>query len=200
MKGEKTPSIIAPITQSLNYSIIQSLNPSIPQSLKAGKATTGFTMLELIVVLTLLVLITGAVVPLYVNSMGAVQIRSSRNNFISMLTFVQERAVAESLEYRVYIDSEQDSYWAMYLEAVEDDKKIFAPVEAEWGREQFFPDYLHFDRVKARKDRERHAQYIGCYPNGACDRATVVIQDERDRERRYEISTLGSLGKFEVED
>ena len=110
----------------------------------------GFTLLELVVVMALLAIITAAIVPLYGNSMAHIQLRNAQNEFVALLSFVQERAVAESREYRVYIDDEAGVYWVMYEEGYDkkNDEKVFTEVEADFGKEQSLPKYLVLEGVK----------------------------------------------------
>lgn len=165
--------------------------------LKRG-AYDGFSLMELIVVLTLVTVIAAVVVPLYGSSMAQVQLRDARNSFVSLITHVQERAVAESLEYRIYIDDKEGAYWVMRLAGMDKDEKVFKPVSGEFGRKMFFPPYLRVDRVRARKDRDRRAYYIACFPNGASDRATVSFRDERNRSRAFRVATQGAMGRIDV--
>jgi len=166
----------------------------------ACAARRGFTMLELVVVLSLLTIITAAVVPLYAKSMSAIQMRNARNDFVALLSFVQERAVSDSREYRIYLDTEKGGYWVSAHTATEDRQKIFEDVEQAFGRERLLPPYLELDRVKAPKDRKRGVHYIGCYPNGASDRVQLTFKDTRNRRRRFRVRTEGVMGKLRVED
>ncbi len=159
----------------------------------------GFTLLELIVVLSLLAIITGALVPLYGSSMATIQMRSVQSDFLALLTFTQERAVAESREYRLYLDEKEGTHWVMRFARIEDNEKVFEPVKAEWGRLTHLPKVMEFKGIKARKDRDRAAQFIGCYPNGACDTVSVTLSDTRSRKRQFTIETLGTVGKVEVD-
>ena len=161
-------------------------------------AYDGFSLMELIVVLTLITVIAAVVVPLYSSSMAQVQLRDARNSFVSLITHAQERAVAESLEYRVYIDDKEGAYWVMRLAGMDKDEKIFKPVSGEFGRKMFFPPYLRVERIKAHKDRERRAYYIACFPNGASDRATVSFRDERNHSRAFRVATQGARGRVDV--
>lgn len=158
----------------------------------------GFTLLELVVVMTLLAIISAAVVPIYANSMAAIQMRGAGNDFVARLSFVQEKAVAESCEYRLYIDDKAGTYWVAVLTGTEKGEKVFEPVDADYGRRTTLPEFLKLERIKARKDRELKAYYITCYPNGACDRAKVRFQDERSQKHHLEIETLGTMGKIDV--
>jgi len=163
------------------------------------RVSKGFTLLELIVVMTILAIISAAVVPMYGRSLAAIQLRSVRNDFVSLLSFVQARAVAESREYRVYIDSREGVYWVMYFDGVDDkEEKVFQFVEAEYGQEHAIPQGYEIKSVSAPKDRNYDAYYIACYPNGACDNnATVSFKNVQDG-RGFEVTTTGAMGKFEV--
>jgi len=87
----------------------------------------------------------------------------------------------------------------MYMTGVEEGEKVFTEETREYGRLREFPEQLTVDRVKARKDRERSAYFIACYPNGACDIARVDLLDARNRRQRTTIETTGVVGKLEVE-
>lgn len=161
---------------------------------------TGFSLLELIVVMAILGIITGMVVPIFATAFAGIQLRNARSNFLSVLYHTQERAVAESREFRMFLDTKENAFWVEYVAEMEDDEKIFEPVTEDFGLKQVLPPYLKFERIRAPKDRKHNAHYIGCYPNGACDRATIILQDIRSRESRFEIKTLGTLGQVEVKD
>jgi prepilin-type N-terminal cleavage/methylation domain-containing protein len=162
--------------------------------------TRGFVLIELIVVMAILAIITASVIPLFQASMHDIKIRSARSNFVSTLAFAQEKAVADSTQYRVYMNEREGRYWVEYLvEYDEDGEKVFAPVEEKFGQAQFFPDYYSLQRPSASRDRKRSAYYITCYPNGASDRVLLTFRDATDRRRRFTVETLGVMGKIKVE-
>ena len=160
----------------------------------------GFTLLELIVVLSILATISAAVVPIYGSSMQSLDIHNARRDFLAVLHFVQQRAVSESREYRLYINEDEGCYWAMYLAGVEDEEKVFEYAPTEFGERIYFPEHLHISRINAEKDRKRKAHYVACYPNGACERIKITFEDDRGRRRRFRVETHGYMGKIEVED
>lgn len=164
------------------------------------RAVKGFVLIELIVVMAILALITACVVPIFRSAMHDIKIRSARSNFVSTLAFTQEKAVAESLQYRLYMDERAGCYWVEQL--IGYDKKgdkIFEPVEEDFGREQFFPAFYTLQRPRAPRDRQRGAYYLTCYPNGASDRVTLTFRDGADRRRRFTVETLGVMGKIKLE-
>lgn len=148
--------------------------------------------------MTLLTIIAGSVIPVFASSLRGIQLKGAQNHFVSTLAFTQDMAVRNSREYRLYVNPEEGSYWAMYLAGMDKDEKIFEDVTARWGQVQYFPEYLEMRKPRMSKDRGMNAYYIACYPNGACDRVKIQLEDTRDRRSQFQVETLGSLGQFEV--
>jgi prepilin-type N-terminal cleavage/methylation domain-containing protein len=157
----------------------------------------GFTLLELIVVVTLLALISVAVMPVYVGAMNATAVRNAQSDLLATLRFIQEVAVKESREYRLYLSEKEGKYWVMRLAGLEDNEKQFEEVEEEYGKEKTLPEGLVITRIKARKDGNAH--FIACLPNGASDQATIALRDEKRRGRAtITIEVKGVLGKVGI--
>ena len=164
------------------------------------RVRTGFTFLELIVVLALLAIISASIVPVYVRSMNGIQMRSARNGLIGTLRFIQELSVRESREFRLYIDAKNGLYWVMRMAKVEDGEKKFEPIAETWGAETQLPERFVITNLKARKDRGGKALFIACQPNGASDQAVITVRDGGARNRSYKIMVLGPMGKIEVRE
>jgi len=158
----------------------------------------GFSLLELIVVLSLIAVLTGMLVPMFSSSVSSIQFRNARNDFIARVQFVQELAVRDSREYRVCLDKDKNTYWVERLVAEDKGEKIFEPVEEDYALPALLPPFIELTKVKARKDRKSNTTYIGCYPNGASDRAEITFVDKRTRGRVVRMETLGVVGKVEV--
>ena len=89
----------------------------------AKRGAGGFTFLELIVVLSILAVLTAIIVPVFGNSVSALKRRSARGDFVAQVYFVQELAVRESREMRLYIDTRKGAYWIEgWVEGHGDDK------------------------------------------------------------------------------
>jgi prepilin-type N-terminal cleavage/methylation domain-containing protein len=159
---------------------------------------TGFTFLELIVVLALLAVITSVIVPVYIRSMNSLQMRSARDSLIGTLRFVQELSVKESREYRLYIDVKNNLYWVTRLAEVVNGEKRFEPVVETWGAKTTLPDQFVITNLKARKDKGEKALFIACQPNGASDKAEISVRDSRAKGKKYKILVLGPMGKIEI--
>jgi prepilin-type N-terminal cleavage/methylation domain-containing protein len=161
---------------------------------------TGFTFLELVVVLALLAVISAMIVPVYVRSMNAIQMRSARNGLIGTLRFIQELSVKESREYRLYVDAKNGSYWVMRMAKVVQGEKNFEPITEAWGAETKLPDRFVITNIKARKEGKEKALFISCQPNGASDQAVITVRDGSAKNRNYKIVVHGPMGKIEVQE
>ena len=162
-------------------------------------------MMELIVTMTLLALITTALVPMYSSALPAIQIRNARSDFVSFLNLVQQMAIRESREYRLYYNEDDGTYWAMYRVVLDKtdpewdpDEAKLEPAQGRLGEKRRLPVYLRIGSANGRKDKQRDGEFIACYPQGTCDQVKITFEDERTRANAFRIETMGPLGRIEV--
>ena len=169
----------------------------------------GFSFIELIVVLTLLALLSGAVIPMYAGSIKGMQREHAVRDVVSILKYAQERAITDVREHRVYFNPDTKEYWLMRLESVELNKKGHAKKNFEESHEniasrRYLPDRLKMLKPDAPRDREKGdekgAYYVAFFPNGACTNATLKFKLEGRHEHMVTIETEGSLGRMKVKE
>jgi len=160
----------------------------------------GFTFLELLVVMTMIALITAAVVPVYGAGMNALRKRSVKNELVGLIQYAQQQAVTESREYRILFDEEQKRYWAVRWVRAEEDEEMFEPVEEAWGQERELPHHLSFKKLPKEKDEASKLPYLAFYPSGSSGQAEIVVEDAGGRRQGFSIETTGALGKVKVEE
>jgi prepilin-type N-terminal cleavage/methylation domain-containing protein len=166
--------------------------------LSRGRA--GFTFIELMVVMSLIAVLTAAVVPLYGAAMNSLRTRNVKNALVGVIQYTQQQAVVESREYRVCFHEEQKVFWVVqWVETVGDEKK-FEAVAEDWGRERELPHDLEFKKLPKQKDRKLKASYLAFYPNGSSDQAEIQVADTGPGRRGFSIEVLGALGKVNVKD
>lgn len=166
---------------------------------KPFRSSAGFTFIEMIVVVTLLAILSAAVVPLYGKSVRALQARSARGDFVALLLFAQELAVRESREVRLCIDEREGTYWIEGWTGGLGEEKTFAPLnDGQNGGLHRFPESSRLSRVRARDDGRRDVKYIACMPNGGCDRASIRISGESRGKGDTTIATTGVLGGVDI--
>ncbi len=158
--------------------------------------SVGFTLMELIIVMSIIAILSASVLPVFGGTMSRLQRDHAVRDLVATFRYAQERAVTDTREYRLVLDKENGEYWLMRFAEMDGRKKIFKAVDERQGKSMFLPERLTMDKIKARKDRKEKYSFIAFYPNGACDEASVTLQNEDGRS--VTIETKGSLGQLEV--
>jgi prepilin-type N-terminal cleavage/methylation domain-containing protein len=81
------------------------LYPDLSPNGRARQSGGGFTLMELIIVLTIIVIMSAAVVPVFGPSMAKLQRDHAVRDFVATLRYAQERAVTDTREYRLALDT-----------------------------------------------------------------------------------------------
>jgi len=150
------------------------------------------------VVLTLMAIISAAVVPVFSSSLSGLKQKDTLRNLVSLIQFVQEKAVSESRVYRICFDTKAQTYWVMEPAEEPTEDQPYDVVQDSYGRPRKLPTGMEFRAVRARTDRVDRYDYFECYPNGASDELTLTFDFPNDRSRRAKISVEGMMGRVEL--
>jgi prepilin-type N-terminal cleavage/methylation domain-containing protein len=170
----------------------------VPARRRRAANVEGFSLAELIIVVTLVAILSTAVIPVFRGSFASIQADHAVRDFVAIVKYVQERAVTDSKEYRIYLVPQTGQYWTEYLASLRNGKKTFEPLKERQGAVMQLPELLAMKKVQARKDKERDIEtfYIAFYPNGVCDTASVTLVPSEGKPTT--IDTQGALGQLEV--
>ena len=160
----------------------------------------GFSLLELIIVVTLLGILSAGVVPVFQGTFSSIESEHAVRDLIATIRYAQERAVTDSIEYRLYLEPDNNEYWVAHLAGYDEDdrEKVFETIEARGSETALLPSRVEMRRPRARKDRDAGAYYIAFYPNGACDDAKITLEREREAGGNVYIETRGGMGRLRV--
>ncbi len=85
------------------------MNPT--RRLKHYNVETGFTLIEVMLVLTLIVLLSSVTMPSLRGFAGSTRLKSSASAIRDMLHFARDIAITEGTTYLVVFDLDQNRYW-----------------------------------------------------------------------------------------
>lgn len=152
-------------------------------------ARAGFSLIEIVIVLTLIAVMAMTVTPVFRGSLAAARADHAARDVFAELVSAQERAVAHSAEYRVYFDRKKNSYWVAH--APFDATEGYAVIENIDGKIVAIPERLNIAKVTGR-GVGGSTDYLAFYPHGGTDVGEVQLADRSDRRRIYRIETTGT--------
>lgn len=82
---------------------------------------SGFTLIELMVVIVVISILAGAVVPMFGSSRSDAQLRAAARDLISALRLARSEAVASGRPHRLCLESDTQTYW---IESWNEDQEI----------------------------------------------------------------------------
>lgn len=138
---------------------------------RACRGTAGFTILEIILVLFLLVGLLGIVLPRI--SLDE-NLASVGRRMVGTVRSLQSLAMQTQKTVRLYIDMDRGVYWPVIL----DGNQEKAPTDATWATPLNLPSAIRFSDIlvsQGRKDSGRVDLFF--YPTGRIDPATMHLVD-----------------------
>jgi prepilin-type N-terminal cleavage/methylation domain-containing protein len=151
----------------------------------------GFTLLELMIVMSLLAIITAMVTPVFSGTFRALQAENETRNLAAFMEYAQMRSVTDAAEYRVFLVPEKSIYW-LEKAVVRDGAAVdFVMVEESLVEETILAEVVEMAVPRARRFKGKKVYYISFYPNGMCDDALVALSNVED-DSVFIISTAGS--------
>jgi type II secretory pathway pseudopilin PulG len=134
-------------------------------------ATAGFTILEIILVLFLLVGLLGIVLPRISldENLGSVGRR-----MVGTVRSLQSLAMLTQKTVRLYVDMDRGVYWPMILDG--NQEKV--PTDATWATPLNLPESVRFSDILVRQgEKESGRVDLFFYPTGRIDPATIHLVD-----------------------
>jgi prepilin-type N-terminal cleavage/methylation domain-containing protein len=136
-------------------------------------SSRGFTLVEMILVLFLLGILLTLVLP---RSGIANHLPSATRHVAATIHSLQAAAVSAQKPFRLYLDLDQRTYWAVMLDGGEER----TPVDPVLARRETLPEPIRFLAVTApnRGRVESGRAYIQVLPTGKTEPAAITLADE----------------------
>jgi len=155
----------------------------------------GFTLIELMVVLTIMGITAFLVFPKVEGAFSSVYLRSSARRLVGMIRYAQNQAMTTGQEYRVYYDLDKEDYWIS-----EEEKGDFRKIKTDLGGERrLLPGVIFEDVVTPGKGKQTAGSaYTEFSPQGGVERTTLHLRDRKGEQ--ISLSLRGLAGKVEIAD
>jgi type II secretory pathway pseudopilin PulG len=150
----------------------ESLQP--PTSNHALRPSAGFTILEIIVVLFLLVGLLGIILPRISleENLGSVG-----RKMVGNVRSLQHLAMSTQKTVRLYVDIDRGTYWPMILDG--NQEKV--PGDPAWLTPLQLPDTIRFTDILVSQGKKESGRVdLFFYPTGRIDTATMHLMNERN--------------------
>ena len=152
---------------------------------------SGFTLVELLLVMSLLVALTLMVTPVFSTALRDTKVDQSVRDFAALFEFAQARALSEVREYRVVVDTAEHRFWLMRLTHREKGRKVFETVSSRDNLSGHFSRRLSVQPSGAKRDVVQGAEYVSFYPDGSMDVVSFKMTVRGEPSLRYRIATDG---------
>jgi len=181
----------------------------------------GFTLIELMVVLTILVLLAGLVAPSFTRQYHEAKLRSTVRDLVALMQYARSQAVVEGTTYRLNIDRDGGRVWVTYYETESEDtsretEPQFVEDETILGASRTLPDGVTIrevqlgdealaqlsdealEQINALSNRlnEEGTPFIAFAPSGTTDGARILLENEY--EDRLAVTLDAITGRTEV--
>lgn len=159
----------------------------------------GFTLLEVIVVITLFALSTLLVIPSLSRFSKSIELKGSAKKVSAILRYCRSEAVNKGKIYQVFFDSESQEVKVQSMEWMEEEKGNDEKKEEKAPEKKYsLPDPVHIKEVKVGSTQyPSDLPAIEFYPNGGSNGGSILL-DSPDR-KGYRININFMTGMVEIE-
>lgn len=160
----------------------------------------GFTLLELVLVMMILVVTMGIVAPRLANWNRGQDLRNSADMFIALTRLARSQAIAEGTMFRIQFNAEAGKYQLrrQLKTRTADGNLEFAALNTTMGQMFTVPEGGKIQLTVTTVDGQPTdtTECINFYPNGRSQKATVIISDKSGRQITAECAS--AMEEFRV--
>ena len=160
------------------------------------KSNAGFTLMELIIVMTLLAILGMTVTPVFRGSLIGARSDHAMRDLFAAMKGAQAGAITRAVEHRLYVAPEYNDYWIAQAVTDEDGYVDFEALSGRAGKVVRLPSSLLMLEPEARKGESRGEFYVSFFPSGACDVAAVLVAFADEDDGVYALETTGTRVLF----
>ncbi len=131
---------------------------------------TGFTMIELLLVLIILSVVAGLAIPNFSTTYSKVKLKKTADNIAFVMRYAQSRSIQKKIMHQLRFDATSLKYWIEQGGKESDEGGLdFRRVPTRYGKMYSVPD-----TIKAEFEHEE----ILFYPDGRIQKTEVTIEQK----------------------
>lgn len=159
----------------------------------------GFTLLEIIIVLTLFALSTLLVVPSLSRFSKGIELTSSAKKVSAILRYCRSEAVNKGKIYQVFFDMESQEVKVRFTERTEEGKGSDEKSEEKISEKKYaLPSLVHIKEVKVGSTQyPSDLPAIEFYPTGGSNGGSVLLDSLDSKGYRINVNFLTGLVEIE---
>lgn len=158
--------------------------------------TTGFTMVELLVVMAIMAIVSGAVTLSLGPALQDARLRSGSRMVLGALNFARSHAVTSRNCTRVIFDMERNGIEVEELINDSEGSATIKPVNTPSGRFRRLPEGIRIERLR-KPDGVNDESWISFTELGQGENALVDIADSHGRRRVIAVESITGRSRIE---
>jgi general secretion pathway protein H len=161
---------------------------------------SGFTLLELLVVLVVISLVSGFVGPRLAGSLTQLNLKTGSKKLASALRYARSQAASQCVAYVVLLNFEdrKATVQAQERDAPTEKEADVSEIDGDLRKERpkhfQLPEGIRFDRVVSGDEEwDAGAFSFAFYPDGGSSGGRVILADEKDRRYRIDVDFVTGI-------
>ena len=165
---------------------------------------TGFTLIEILLVVVIIMIATAVAIPSFTRSFRGAKLRTAGRELVMASRYARSVAVLQQVQTSVLFDSELGTCEIVSISTGDESSKFLndtsgeeaeqAPATVKSLLKKTFPDGVQITSVQSTDENAvqeiEGIFYVSYYPNGQCDAYEVVLTDDRGQSLRMDVDAL----------
>jgi type II secretion system protein H len=150
----------------------------------------GFTLLELLVVMAIMVLLSGAVLATMAPALAEARLRSASAQLVSALRFARSHAVSRHVPTRLRLDIAARTSEVQVQETADDGTQAWRTLTTQAGRRRALPEGVAIEAAQAATETEAAERTVTFTALGRGEDASLTITDSAGRGRTIRVDAV----------
>jgi len=129
----------------------------------------GFTLLEILIVITIMGVLLLTARPSFKNTYRNLKISTTSKKIASFISYARQKAILERVKYRLNFDYQGKKYWLTVEKDPVNYPDYYVEVKSKFGKQTYLPEEVTI---------ESYIDFITFYPDGKIDKNSLTLKSE----------------------